>query len=139
MRALNLDRISGVAHYATSLLDQVIPLRNASHADVVKYIVDTPMRYAECFGVLMCGRKISLVNSRQFVGWSSHDAKRSLLFRNREVQVEIRVDPDNPDSCESPGHVRDIVLEPVHDKVGDARSKRKFIAIDGSMLVLPQA
>jgi len=139
MHALNLDRISGIAHYATSLLDQVIPLRNASHADVVKYIVDTPMRYAECFGVLMCGRRISLINNRQFVGWSSHDAKRSLLFRNREVQVEIQIDPDSPDSCDAPGYVRDIILEPRDGKVDDARSNRKFIAIDGSMLVLSQA
>ena len=117
MHALNLDRISGVAHYATSLLDQVIPLRNASHAEVVEYIVDTPMRYAECFGLLMCGRRISLVNNRQFVGWSSHDAKRSLLFRNREVQVEIHIDPDDPDTCDAPGYVRDIILEPRDGKV----------------------
>lgn len=137
MHALNLDRMSGIAHYATSLLDEVIPLRDASHADVVRYSVEIPMRYAECFGVLTCGRRISLLDNRQFVGWSCHDAKRSLLFRNREVQVEIHVDPDDPDSRNEPGHVRDIILEPRAGSIRNGQSQRKFIGIDGSLIVLP--
>lgn len=136
MHALNLDRMSGVAHYATSLLDEVIPLRNASHADVVSYAVEIPMRYAECFGILRCGSKISLRNNRHFVGWSSHDTKRSLLFRSDEVQVEIQVDPDDPSSCDEPGQVRDVILEPTDREISDAESQRKFIGIDGSLLVL---
>ena len=136
MHALNLDRISGVAHYATSLLDEVIPLRDASHADVVSYSVEVPMRYAECFGVLACGRKISLVDNRQFVGWSCHDAKRSLLFRNRDVHVEIHVDPEDPHSRDEPGYVRDIVLEPRDKAIRDGDSRRRFIGIDGSLILL---
>lgn len=137
MHALNLERMSGIAHYATSLLDDVIPLRDVSHADVVRYAVEIPMRYAECFGILACGRKISLVDNRQFVGWSCHSDKRSLLFRNRELQVEIQVDPDDPNSCNEPGYVRDIIVKPKRDKIINADSLRKFIGIDGSLLVLP--
>ena len=137
MHALNLDRISGVAHYATSLLDEVIPLRDASHADVVSYTVEIPMRYAECFGVLSCGRKIPLLHNRQFVGWSSHNAKRSLLFRNDEVQVEIHIDPDDPMSRSEPGNVRDIVLEPRDRESSDVDSHRKYIGRDGSLLLIP--
>ena len=128
--------MSGVAHYATSLLDDVIPLRDASHADVVRYSVEIPMRYAECFGVLNCGRKIPLVDNRQFVGWSCHDAKRSLLFRNEEVHVEIHVDPDDPSSCSQPGFVRDIILQPRDREITGAQPRRKFIAVDGSLIVL---
>ncbi|MDH3611839.1 MAG: hypothetical protein OEU90_06175 [Gammaproteobacteria bacterium] len=137
MHALNLERMSGIAHYATSLLDDVIPLRDVSHADVVRYSVEIPMRYAECFGILACGRKISLVDNRHFIGWSCHSAKRSLLFRNREVQVEIQVDPDDPNSCNEPGYVRDIIVKPKRDKIINADALRKFIGIDGSLLVLP--
>lgn len=136
MHALNLDRMSGVAHYATSLLDDVIPLRDASHADIVSYAVEVPMRYAECFGVLSCGSKISLLDNRQFIGWSCHDAKRSLLFRNREIQVEIHVDPHDPDSRNEPGYVRDIILEPRDRVPGGENAQRKFIGIDGSLLVV---
>lgn len=136
MHALNLDRMSGVAHYATSLLDEVIPLRDASHADIVSYAVEVPMRYAECFAVLNCGGKTSLVDNRQFVGWSCHDAKRSLLFRNREIQVEIHVDPHDPDSCNEPGYVRDIILEPTDRAINGAEAQRRFIGIDGSLLVV---
>ena len=137
MHALNLDRMSGVGHYATSLLDEVIPLKDASHADVVSYTVEIPMRYAECFGVLACGRKIPLVDNRQFVGWSRHDAKRSLLFRNDEVQVEIHVDPDDPSSRDEPGYVRDIILEPRDREATDADTYRKFIGRDGGLLLIP--
>ena len=136
MHALNLDRMSGVAHYAASLLDDVIPLRDASHADVVRYSVETPMRYAQCFGVLSCGRKVSLADNRQFVGWSCHDAKRSLLFRNDEVHVEIHVDPEDPSSCSGPGYVRDITIQPRNRDTSDAQLQRKFIAVDGSLIVL---
>lgn len=136
MHALNLDRMSGVAHYGTSLLDDVIPLRDASHADVVRYSVETPMRYAECFGVLSCGRKVSLVDSRQFVGWSCHDARRSLLFRNDDVNIEIHVDPDDPSSCSEPGHVRDITIQPRDRDTTGAQPQRKFITVDGSLIVL---
>ncbi len=137
MHALNLDRMSGVAHYATSLLDEVIPLRDASHADVVSYAVEIPMRYAECFGVLASGRKIPLVDTRQFVGWSCHEAKRSLLFRNDEVQVEIHVDPDDPMSCSEPGYIRDITVEPRDRESSDADKVRKYIGRDGGLLKIP--
>lgn len=136
MHALNLDRISGVAHYATGLLDEVIPLRDASHADIISYAVEIPMRYAECFGILTCGRKISFVDNRQFIGWSCHDDKRSLLFRNDEVQVEIKVDPDDPHSRDEPGYVRDIILEPCDRRISVTESPRKFIGVDGSLLLL---
>ena len=137
MHALNLDRTSGVAHYAKSLLDEVIPLKDASHADVVSYAVEIPMRYAECFAVLASGRKIPLADNRQFVGWSCHDAKRSLLFRNDEVQVEIHVDPHDPVSRSEPGYVRDIIVEPIDREASDAETYRKFIGKDGSLLRIP--
>ena len=136
MHALNLDRISGVTHYATSLLDEVIPLRDASHADIISYAVEVPMRYAECFGVMSCGRKIPLLNNRQFIGWSCHDAKRSLLFRNEDIHVEIKVDPDDPHSRNEPGFVRDIILEPRDRQIDVVDSQRKFIGIDGNLLLL---
>ena len=40
----------------TTQLDQRLPLRNASHADVEHYGVDIPMRYSECYAKLKDGR-----------------------------------------------------------------------------------
>ena len=137
MHALNLDRTSRADHDATRLLDEVIPLKDASHADVVSYAVEAPMRYAECFGVLASGRKIPLQDNRQFVGWSCQCAKRSLLFQNDDVRVEVHVDPDDPVSCDEPGYVREVTVERRDRESKDTETYRKFIGRDGGLLRIP--
>ncbi len=69
---------AGLLQNTARILDDLIPLRGASHADVVEYRVEIPMRYAECHALLTDGRKVRLVDSRKFLGWSSHDSRRSL-------------------------------------------------------------
>ena len=144
MQALKFDEMS-IATHTTSFLDTVIPLQGASHADVVEYVVEIPMRYAECFAVLGDGRRVSFKMPRKFLGWSSHDEKRSLLFRNGGMRILIQVDPDNPNCCDAPGHVHDITLESAAtairkpEKAANGMSLlRKFIGTDGSLLVLPR-
>jgi hypothetical protein len=70
-------------------LDEMIPLSGASHADVVSYGVDTPMRYSECFAKLADGRTVRLRNSRQFIGWSGNNGSRRLLFRSDAGRILI--------------------------------------------------
>ena len=55
---------SGLRENTTKILDSLIPLRNASHADVVEYRVEIPMRYAECYAILTDGRRARLVEPR---------------------------------------------------------------------------
>ena len=114
-------------------LDEAIPLQGASHADVLEYVVEIPLRYAECFALLSDGRKVALQNPRHFVGWSSHDPNRSLLFRSRGKHYEVAVEASLRE--QSPGCIRTVFLE--------ARSEqrpslaRKFIGIDGDLVILP--
>jgi len=70
-------------------LDQMIPLSGASHADVVSYGVDTPMRYSECFAKLADGRVVRPQDSRQFIGWSGMNGSRRLLFRSDAGRILI--------------------------------------------------
>lgn len=116
-----------------SVLDEAIPLQGASHADVVEYVVETPIRFAECFALLSDGRKVGLQEPRKFVGWSRHHRDRSLLFRSRGKHYEVAVE-----AClrgKSPGCIRQVFLE--------ARSEcpsslaRKFIGVDGNLVTLP--
>ena len=118
-----------------SALDEAMPLRDSSHADVVEYVVETPLRYAECFAVLIDGRKVGLRNTRQFVGWSAHTRDRSLLFvsngRHYEVVVEAGL------LGQAPGCVRRVLPEA---RAGRGSSPaRKFIGIDGNLMTLPAA
>ena len=116
-----------------SLLDEAIPLRGASHADVVEYRVEIPMRYAECFAVLGDGRKVGLKDPRKFKGWSRHSPDRSLLFRSNgkhfEVAVEARL------RGKAPGCIREVYLESRSERRSSLA--RKFIGVDGDLVILP--
>ena len=74
----------------TDFLDKMLPLRNASHADVEHYGVDIPMRYSECYARLVDGRIVRLRNARQFVGWTGVNGSRRLLFEDGSGQIELR-------------------------------------------------
>jgi hypothetical protein len=50
----------------TRILDELIPLRRGSHADVVEYRVEIPMRYAECHAILADGSRVAFRNPRRF-------------------------------------------------------------------------
>ena len=110
-QAYNPVRGAAVIEYAIDFLDRTIPLNGASHADVAEYVVEIPMRYAECFAVTPDGNKVSFRDRRQFVGWSGHDPRCSLLFVNNGLHIEIDTDPDHPVGREAPGNIRDIILE----------------------------
>ena len=72
-----------------SFLDRTIPLRGASHSDVVSYGVDTPMRYSEFYAVLNDGRTVRLRDKRQFVAWQRGSAEQRFLFRGPQGRIEV--------------------------------------------------
>lgn len=74
----------------TALLDRLFPLRGASHADVVRYGVDIPMRYSECYAQLADGRIMRLRDARQFIGWAGMNGGRRLLFRDGRTVIELQ-------------------------------------------------
>lgn len=117
----------------TRILDELVPLAGASHTDVVEYRVEIPMRYAECFAILADGRKIAFREPKKFLGWSSHEPRRSLLFRNNDQTLEIEVDSAAISrDCTT---VRSINLQAALRN--GANSVRKFIGIDGDLILLP--
>jgi hypothetical protein len=128
----------------SSILDEAVPLKGASHADVVRYTIRVPTQFAECFGVLLDGSKVPLAHKRQFVGWSSRDAKRSLLFESGDYRIEARIDPSDEVGRASPGNISGIEQQPMTGaqqtklKVAAERC-RQYIAIDGGVLSIPAA
>lgn len=118
---------------AVTLLDDLIPLKGASHTDVVEYSVEVPFRYAECFAVLNDGRKVRFIEPRSFVGWSSYSPSRTLLFRVKGAHIEL--DIEDQLAGMAPGKVHNITLEAMALRC--AESMKKFIGIDGGQLLLP--
>ena len=138
-------RKHGATDRIAAYLDQVIPLKDASHADVVSYSVEIPMRYAECFAKLSDGRKVRFAEKRHFIGWSGDDSKRSLLFRKNLLHIELRTDKGLNGSASGPGGISDIVLESAVRTIKTAETQRqecqdaerRFVGIDGSLVTLP--
>ena len=118
------------------ILDKLVPLREASHADVVRYHVDIPMRYAECFAELTDGRRVAFRDKRRFIGWIGHRPCESLLFRSDGLHIAV----DVAHGEESP--IRDVAVKTAKPPSGGrvqavAKRVRKFIGIDGSQVLLP--
>ena len=103
----------------SAFLDAKLPLVGASHADVERYWVDTPLRYTQCFAMLTDGRTVRLQDASQFVGWSGKESECSLMF-----------------SCEG----RRIVINRVNgcNELEDSSMRigvRKFISRDGGLII----
>lgn len=109
-----MDRKS--TEHATRL-DRLLPLAGASHTEVVRYAVDIPMRYAECFATLEDGRTVRLEDARQLLGRTGNECDCLLLFAVGERFLLL--------SAES-GRVEEL-------DIGDI-PRRRFIARDGSLL-----
>jgi len=113
--------------HTVDLLDAIIPLAGASHAEVARYSVEIPMRYAECIAELSDGRKVGLKDPSCFEGWSSHKPRRSLLFKNGESHLEIETGEQQA--------ICDITL--IESTQRQLTAVRKFIGIDGAVLLIP--
>ena len=114
------------------LLDRVIPLRGASHADVVCYAVDVPMRYTECCAILSDGRIARLRDTRQFMGWSATRTTMELLFTGADRHVEIALERSGAP------RVRDVTCWRISDKRPNGNA-RYFVARDGSRFAIELA
>lgn len=102
----------------TTQLDRMLPLQNASHADVEQYGVDIPLRYSECFAKLRDGRIVRLRDARQFKGWVGMNGSRRLLFANGHGSIELKRAPQR-------GFI-----------VSSAQEGCQYVARDGSLATL---
>ena len=85
-------RGQAVLNQSASFLDSNIPLKDASHADVVSYAVETIWRKAECIATLACGRRVKLHDAWQFIGYAGHNPARFMLFLCNGRHIEVKID-----------------------------------------------
>lgn len=120
----------------STFLDAAVPLKAGSHKDVVRYLVEIPMRFAECFALLKDGRKVPLANKRTFVAWSGRNSRRSLMFEAHGLRIETVIDPSDVEASTAPGNVASIDIQPASAGAAASRSqghRQTFIAIDGAI------
>ena len=86
----NPIRGAAVIRYAADFLDRAIPLSACSHAD------PSDAAYRECDA---------------FVAYTQVDERRSYLFRNNGLHIEIQTDSGHAIGRDAPGNVSDVILE----------------------------
>jgi malate synthase len=88
--AYNPNRGAAVIAYAAEFLDRAVPLPSGSHAD---------------------GNSDAYGDAASYVGYRESDGRKSYLFRNNNLHIEIQTDPEHMIGRDAPGNVSDVILE----------------------------
>ncbi|MGI9201967.1 MAG: malate synthase G [Woeseiaceae bacterium] len=88
--AYNAVRGAAVIAYAAKFLDSAIPLAEGSHADGNCHLYDS---------------------TPGFVGTSENGSRKTYLFRNNNLHIEIQTDPEHVIGRDAAGNISDVVLE----------------------------
>ncbi|MGK9167880.1 malate synthase G [Inquilinus limosus] len=106
----NRKRGQTVIAEAAKVLDTAIPLAAGTHGSVTEYRLTTGGT-AALEVALADGSTTTLARPEQFVGYAGEDGKRTLLFRNHGLHVELQIDRSHPIGADNPSGVKDVVLE----------------------------
>lgn len=104
----NPKRGEAVISYSAAFLDQALPLKYGSHAEVAEY------RLAGNNGlsiVLDGGRETALASPDGFVGYAVSRPQTRLLFRHNGLHLEIVIDPEHEVGKQARANVADVILE----------------------------
>lgn len=91
-------------------LDRVLPLENASHADVTGYVLSTGDGETTLNIQLKSGSSTSLTDPSQLVAFNQGDVL-VLLFKHNELHIELHIDATHAIGQYHPANVKDIVIE----------------------------
>jgi len=119
---------------SVSFLDSAIPLKGASHGDVVSYSVETIWRKAECIATLAGGRKAKLHDTWQFIGYTGHSPARCLLFRNNGRHIEIQIDSGELIVAAEQRRTKSRFEDIKNSLIRVLNRRRTYTAVDGSLV-----
>ncbi|MFZ4451453.1 malate synthase G [Salibacterium aidingense] len=104
----NPKRGEKVIAWAKAFLDEIAPLQQGSHQDVVRYTVENGTLQAESGE----GTKTGLSNPDRFSGFQGDNTSPSaLLIQNNNLHVEVQIDEEHPIGKKDKAAVKDVVLE----------------------------
>ncbi|SDE00886.1 malate synthase G [Kordiimonas lacus] len=122
----NTARGAAVMEKAAAFLDDAVPLKDASHADVAAYRIEAGILKAETAS----GDTVGLADTAQFAGYQgAGDAPSSVLLKNNGLHIDIQIDRDHPVGAASKAGVKDVVLESAISTIQDCEDS--VAAVDG--------
>lgn len=131
-KGYNPERGRQVVARANELLDQCVPLKSGSHADVTAYKISNGALIA----TLKDGNELPLVQSEQCVGYNgSEDAPTSILLCNNGLHIEIAIDPSTEVGKNSPAGVSDVIMESAMSTIQDCEDSVAAVDAEDKTLV----
>ena len=106
----NASRGNAVIAYAAAFLDNAVPLKQGSHADVQIYKLHHHDDVTSIEVLFDDGESV-LADPGQFIGHRTEDGRLTILFRNNNLHIELLIDPDHPVGSQANAHVADVILE----------------------------
>lgn len=104
----NTKRGDQVIAIAKDFLDKTVPLKDASHKDVVKYVINQE----DLEVVLANNNTTKLVDPSKFVGYNGNaENPTAVLLKNNGLHIEIQIDADHPIGKQDKANVKDVYLE----------------------------
>ena len=102
------ERGAEVVGWAKEFLDDVVPLKIGSHADVTGYAVTD----GQLAAALLDGRVSRLASPTQFAGYSGDASEpRSILLKNHNLYMSILIDAHDSVGKDDPANVADLMIE----------------------------
>ncbi|MDJ0833319.1 MAG: malate synthase G [Gammaproteobacteria bacterium] len=130
----NEQRGEQVFEFCTQWLDQVLPLHNGSHADIVDYNHEMVLGVDRPVFKLANGQQLKLIDPEQFRGYRKGD-DLVLLFSHHDLHFELQIDHRHPIGQHHPAGVKDIILEAAVTTIQDCEDSVTAVDVEDKLLV----
>ena len=131
-KGYNPVRGDKVIAYAKNVLDQAATLKDAKHADVVKYKIEA----GKLVATLANGNVTTLEDGAKLVGYNgSAEEPTLILLKNNDLHIEILIDREHPIGKTDAAGVKDIVLESAITTIMDCEDSVAAVDAEDKVLV----
>ncbi|MGM9944323.1 MAG: malate synthase G [Lysinibacillus sp.] len=131
-KGYNPVRGDKVIAYSKNVLDQAASLKDAKHADVVKYAIEA----GKLVATLSNGNVTGLEDEAKLVGYNGSAEEPTLvLLKNNDLHIEILIDREHPIGKTDAAGVKDIVLESAVTTIMDCEDSVAAVDAEDKVLV----
>ena len=101
------DKANKVVNYVRDFLNKIFPISNGDWNEVSNITVGE-----ENLSLIISGKKFSLKNKKQFVGFKGNKSNpNSILLINNNLHIDIIIDPNSPVGKKDKAKISDIIIE----------------------------
>ncbi len=135
-KSYNPVRGEKVVAYAMDFLDEVFPLKNGQHQDVIRYAIDKQQLLIS----LNNGAYSSLKNPEQFAGYQLNSRKdlkepSAILLCNHGLHVVLEIDRQHPVGKINPAGIKDVIMEAAITTIQDCEDSVTTVDAEDKVIV----